>query len=175
MDSGARFERIVGLQREIETAERRLAELATERKLLDSERINAEDLHRTLAEFDAIWSSLTTAPASDSVRTAIRAVRLIGGGPFDVIDLKHFDGGPARFQLEPELLLDGSKKRRAGGIGVGIEGVGIAASEAGLIDNGLAQDVGKSIYYARQSNVLKDYTAMIIHQDFRGLALGRIG
>ena len=35
-------------------------ELAGERKLLDVERINADDLRRTLAEFDAIWSSLTT-------------------------------------------------------------------------------------------------------------------
>lgn len=35
-------------------------ELAAERKALDSEWINAEDLRRTLAEFDGIWSSLTT-------------------------------------------------------------------------------------------------------------------
>ena len=60
VDSGARFDRIVGIQKEIETTERRLAELAAERKAFDSERINAEDLRRTLAEFDAIWSSLTT-------------------------------------------------------------------------------------------------------------------
>jgi hypothetical protein len=39
--------------------ERRLAELAAERKFQDSERINAEDLRRILADFDAIWSSLT--------------------------------------------------------------------------------------------------------------------
>src|SRR5436853_6030415 len=32
VDSGARFERIVGLQREIETTEQRLAELAAERR-----------------------------------------------------------------------------------------------------------------------------------------------
>ena len=42
VDSGARFHRIVGLQREIETTEQRSAELAAERKDLDSERINAE-------------------------------------------------------------------------------------------------------------------------------------
>jgi site-specific DNA recombinase len=60
VDSGARFDRIISIQKEIETTERRLVELATERKALDSERINAEDLRRTLAEFDAIWSSLTT-------------------------------------------------------------------------------------------------------------------
>ena len=60
VDSGARFDRLVGLQKEIETTERQLAELAAERKFLDSERINAQDLKRTLAEFDAIWSSLIT-------------------------------------------------------------------------------------------------------------------
>jgi site-specific DNA recombinase len=58
VDSGARFERIVALQREIETTERRLAELAEERKLCDQDRINANDLRTTLAEFDSIWSSL---------------------------------------------------------------------------------------------------------------------
>jgi site-specific DNA recombinase len=58
VDSGARFERIVALQREIETTERRLTELADERKSCDQDRINADDLRTTLAEFDSIWSSL---------------------------------------------------------------------------------------------------------------------
>jgi site-specific DNA recombinase len=58
VDSGARFDRIVALQREIETAEHRLNELATERKCCGQDRINANDLRSTLAEFDAIWSSL---------------------------------------------------------------------------------------------------------------------
>ena len=58
VDSGARFNRIVALQREIETTERRLAELAEERKSCDQDRINANDLRTTLAEFDSIWSSL---------------------------------------------------------------------------------------------------------------------
>lgn len=57
--SGARFERIVGLQREIETTGQ-LAERAAERTDLDSERINAEDLRRTLSGFDAVCSALTT-------------------------------------------------------------------------------------------------------------------
>ena len=59
-DSSARFERIAGLQLKIQTSERRLAELAGERGELDQNHINADDLRRTLAEFDAIWSSLTT-------------------------------------------------------------------------------------------------------------------
>ena len=44
VDSGARFERIVALQREIETTERRLTELAAERKSATTDRINADDL-----------------------------------------------------------------------------------------------------------------------------------
>ena len=58
MDSGARFDRIVALQREIETTEHRLTELAGERKSCDQCRINADDLRTTLAEFNSIWSSL---------------------------------------------------------------------------------------------------------------------
>src|ERR1035438_2130793 len=60
VDSGARFDRIVGIQKEIETTEHRLTELAAERKACDQDRINANDLRSTLAEFDSIWSSLTT-------------------------------------------------------------------------------------------------------------------
>jgi site-specific DNA recombinase len=58
VDSGARFDRIATLQREIEATEHRLTELATERKSSDEDRINAGDLHKTLAEFDSIWTSL---------------------------------------------------------------------------------------------------------------------
>lgn len=57
MDSGQRFERIVTLQREIETTEHRLTK-AAERKSCEEDRINANDLRGTLAEFDSIWSSL---------------------------------------------------------------------------------------------------------------------
>ena len=42
VDSGARFERIAALQHEIETTERRLAELGAERNDLDRDHINAE-------------------------------------------------------------------------------------------------------------------------------------
>jgi hypothetical protein len=41
VDSGARFDRIVSIQKEIDATERQLVELAAERKSLDSERINA--------------------------------------------------------------------------------------------------------------------------------------
>ena len=59
VDSGARFERMAGLQHDIAAAERRLAELAVERADLNAEDINGDDLRRTLAEFDAIWASMT--------------------------------------------------------------------------------------------------------------------
>ena len=58
VDSGARFDRIVALQREIETTEHRLTELAAERRSCNQDRINANELRTTLAEFDSIWSSL---------------------------------------------------------------------------------------------------------------------
>jgi site-specific DNA recombinase len=60
VDSGARFERMAGLQREIETTERRAVELTAERNELNMDHLNADELRRTLAEFDAVWASLTT-------------------------------------------------------------------------------------------------------------------
>jgi len=74
MDTGARFERIATLQREIETTERRLAELTMGRDDLDSDHINANDLHRTLAEFDAIWSSLTTREQEQMIHLLVAKV-----------------------------------------------------------------------------------------------------
>lgn len=58
MDSGAPFDRIVALQREIETTEHCLTESAAKRKTCDQDRINANDLRTVLAEFGSIWASL---------------------------------------------------------------------------------------------------------------------
>jgi len=74
VDTGARFERIAALQREIETTERRLAELGTERNNLDRDHINANDLYRTLAEFDAIWASLTTKEQEQMIHLLVAKV-----------------------------------------------------------------------------------------------------
>ncbi len=74
VDTGARFERMAGLQREIEAAERRLAELAVERGDLDADHINADDLRRTLAEFDAIWCSMTTKEQEPMIHLLIAKV-----------------------------------------------------------------------------------------------------
>ncbi len=74
VDSGARFDRIVALQREIETTQRKLVELAAERKFLDSERINADDLRQTLVEFDAIWPSLTAKEQEQLIQLLVAKV-----------------------------------------------------------------------------------------------------
>jgi site-specific DNA recombinase len=74
VDSGARFDRLVSLQKEIETAESRLAQLAAERKVLDAERINGEDLRNTLAEFEAIWTSLTTREQEQLIQLLVTRV-----------------------------------------------------------------------------------------------------
>ena len=74
MDSGARFDRIVALQREIETTEQRLTELAAERKSCDQDRINANDLRTTLAEFDSIWSSLITKEQEQLIQLLVAKV-----------------------------------------------------------------------------------------------------
>jgi len=74
VDSGARLDRIAGIQREIETAERRLLEGTAEREFLDAERINAEDLRRTLAEFDAVWSSLISKEQEQLIQLLVAKV-----------------------------------------------------------------------------------------------------
>ena len=74
VDSGARFDRIVGIQKEIETTERQLVEIAAERKFLDSERINSEDLRRTLADFNTVWSSLTTKEQEQMIHLLVAKV-----------------------------------------------------------------------------------------------------
>ena len=74
VDSGARFDRIVGIQKEIETTEHRLTELAAERKSCDQDRINANDLRSTLAEFDSIWSSLTTREQEQMIHLLVAKV-----------------------------------------------------------------------------------------------------
>jgi site-specific DNA recombinase len=74
VDTGARFERIAALQREIEATERRLAELGAERSDLDRDHINANDLYRTLVEFDAIWASLATKEQEQMIHLLVAKV-----------------------------------------------------------------------------------------------------
>jgi site-specific DNA recombinase len=74
VDSGARFERMAGIQKEIESTEVRLTELAAERKACDQDRINADDLRTTLAEFDSIWSSLTTREQEQLIQLLVAKV-----------------------------------------------------------------------------------------------------
>ena len=49
-------------------------ELAANRKLCEQGCINAEDLGRTLAEFDAIWSSLTTKEQEQLIQLLVAKV-----------------------------------------------------------------------------------------------------
>src|ERR1019366_1253336 len=58
----------------IETTEHRLTELAAERKSCDQDRINANDLRSTLAEFDSIWSSLTTREQEELIQLLVAKV-----------------------------------------------------------------------------------------------------
>ncbi len=73
-DSGARFDRIVALQRDIEATEHRLTELAAERKSCDQDRINANELRTTLAEFDSIWSSLVSSEQEQLIQLLVAKV-----------------------------------------------------------------------------------------------------
>jgi len=74
VDSGARFERMATLQREIETTERRSVELTAERGDLDRDHLNADDLRRTLAEFDAIWATMATKEQEQMVHMLVAKV-----------------------------------------------------------------------------------------------------
>ena len=78
VDSGARFDRIVALQREIEATEHRLTELAGERKSCDQGRINADELRTTLAEFDSIWSSLIAKEQEQLIQLLVAKVGFDG-------------------------------------------------------------------------------------------------
>ena len=62
------------MQREIETTERRSVELTAERGDLDRDHLNANDLCRTLAEFDAIWATMATKEQEQMVHMLVAKV-----------------------------------------------------------------------------------------------------
>ena len=74
LDTGARFDKLAELQREIHTVESQLMELGFERKLLDSDRMNGDELRQMLGEFDLIWSSLTTREQEQLIRLLVAKV-----------------------------------------------------------------------------------------------------
>ena len=74
LDTGARFDKLAELQREIHTVESQLMELGFERKLLDSDRMNGSELRQVLGEFDLIWSSLTTREQEQLIRLLVAKV-----------------------------------------------------------------------------------------------------
>jgi site-specific DNA recombinase len=59
-DPTTRVDRLLDLQRQIQTTEHRLAELAREGRDLEGDQIDETDALRTLAEFDPVWAALTT-------------------------------------------------------------------------------------------------------------------
>ena len=73
-DAGARFERMSALQGDIENAERRLGELQAERGDLVTDHISGEELRQTIAEFDAVWASMTTREQEQMIRLLIAKV-----------------------------------------------------------------------------------------------------
>lgn len=60
MNSTARLDRLVDLQRQIQDAEHRLNLLAAETRELEAEQIDEADALRALAEFHPVWEELTT-------------------------------------------------------------------------------------------------------------------
>jgi site-specific DNA recombinase len=74
LDSGARFERMAEIQREIEGIERRLTEITAERKDLEGDHINAHELRCTLAEFDAVWGELTAKEQEQLIQLLVAKV-----------------------------------------------------------------------------------------------------
>jgi site-specific DNA recombinase len=74
VDSGARFERITVLQGDIEKTERRLGELEAERGDLVTDHISGEELRETIAEFDAVWASMTTREQEKMIRLLVSKV-----------------------------------------------------------------------------------------------------
>jgi site-specific DNA recombinase len=60
MNSSARLDRLVDLQRQIQDAEHRLSQLAVESQELEADEIDEADALGALAEFDPVWDELTT-------------------------------------------------------------------------------------------------------------------
>ena len=60
VDSTTRVDRLLELQRQLLSAEQRMAEMAREGRELEADQIDEADALRTMATFDPIWTSLTT-------------------------------------------------------------------------------------------------------------------
>jgi hypothetical protein len=56
-----------------------LVELTAERNELNMDHINGDDLRRTLAEFDAIWASMTTKEQKQMIHLLV--AKIGGAGP----------------------------------------------------------------------------------------------
>ncbi|HZT32815.1 MAG TPA: recombinase family protein [Bryobacteraceae bacterium] len=59
-DPTARVDRLVDLQRQVQEAEHRLTQLATEGREIEADHIDEADALRALTEFNPVWEALTT-------------------------------------------------------------------------------------------------------------------
>jgi site-specific DNA recombinase len=73
-DSGARYERISGIEASLRTTQRRLVELAEESAQYKAEPVTAEDLRATLREFEQVWAALTTREQEEMIRLLVSRV-----------------------------------------------------------------------------------------------------
>jgi len=91
-DSAARFDRIAGLQQEIEAVERKLAELAVNMKAAEVAASDPEDIQRTIERFEPVWESLTTREREKLIRTLITKVGYDGRTGKVTIGFRHTQG-----------------------------------------------------------------------------------
>jgi site-specific DNA recombinase len=73
-DTGARYERISGIETSTRTTQRRLEELADEYTKHKGDPITARDLRDTLREFEQVWGTLTTREQEEMIRMLVSKV-----------------------------------------------------------------------------------------------------
>jgi site-specific DNA recombinase len=91
-NTGARFDRIAELHREIESAEHRLADLAMRTKAFELAEADPNNLRQTLERFDPIWEKLTTRDQERLIRTLITKVGYDGRTGKVTISFRHQQG-----------------------------------------------------------------------------------
>jgi len=87
--SAARFDRIAGLQQEIEAVERNLIALAVKMKATEDAAADPGDIRRTLERFEPVWESLTTREREKLIRTLVTKVGYDGRTGKVTIGFRH--------------------------------------------------------------------------------------
>jgi site-specific DNA recombinase len=73
-----RAERLLQVQKELETAEGRLVNIAAELTALDAQTVDSEDARTVLEQFDPVWESLTTRDQERLIRLLVGKVTFDG-------------------------------------------------------------------------------------------------